>query len=241
MTAVLLAALATAGFAGASLLALLGKELGARGRSYSAAVAAGILLALSFADLFPKGLELAGEMAIAGFVGGFALLFLTEAFTSAHTHHSPGEGVHKHALGPYIVGLTIHNFADGFVLGVGAKASAVTSGVVGLGILIHQVPVGISLAAVLLAARASRAQIVRATMIPALAILLAVFATAALPVPGDGALGLLIGAAGGVLAYIGAAHLLPEAQSEHSSRATVLLFVLTLVLATTGLTVFAGH
>ncbi|MDQ4003827.1 MAG: hypothetical protein M3259_08340, partial [Actinomycetota bacterium] len=61
MNAVLVAVLAAVGFSAASLLALLGRELRAKGRSYSAAFAAGLLLALAFADLFPEGLELAGE------------------------------------------------------------------------------------------------------------------------------------------------------------------------------------
>src|ERR687883_940078 len=155
VNAILMALLAAVGFSAASLLALLGGELGARGRSYAAAFAAGILLALAFVDLFPEGLELGGQTAVAGFVGGFALLFLTEAFTRAHTHHQPEEHVHKHALGPFVLGLGIHNLADGFVLGVGAKAAAVTSWLLGLGVLVHQMPVGISLAAVFVAAQAS--------------------------------------------------------------------------------------
>src|SRR3954452_2410966 len=210
--------LAAVGFTAASLLALLGGELGARGRSLCAAFAAGILLALSFVDLFPEGLELAGETAVAGFVGGFALLFLTESLTRAHTHHLPEEHVHKHAIGPFVLGLAVHNLADGFVLGVGAKASVVTSWLVGLGVLVHQAPVGISLAAVLLAARAGRAGILWTSILLGLAIPAAATLTALIPVPGDVAVGLLIGAAGGVLAYIGAAHLLPEAQSEHTDR-----------------------
>src|ERR671933_112867 len=132
VTAILLAILAAIGFSGASLLALFGRELRAKGRSYSAAVVAGILLALAFVDLFPEGLELAGEPAIAGFVGGFVFLFLTEVLTRAHTHHAPEDRVGKHALGPFVSGLAIHNLSDGFVLGVSAKASAITSRLVGL-------------------------------------------------------------------------------------------------------------
>src|ERR671913_1045170 len=181
MSAILLALLAAVGFSGASLLALLGGELRAKGRSYSAAVAAGILLALAFVDLFPESLELAGEAAIMGFVGGFTLLFLTEAFTRAHTHHSPEESVHKHALGPFVLGLAIHNFADGFVLGVSAKAATVTSWLVGLGVLVHQVPVGISLAAVLLAARVGRAGILWTAVLLGLAIPAAATLTALVP------------------------------------------------------------
>ncbi|HEY6752196.1 MAG TPA: ZIP family metal transporter [Rubrobacteraceae bacterium] len=240
MSAILLALLAAVGFSGASLLALLGGELRAKGRSYSAAVAAGILLALAFVDLFPEGLEVAGEAAIVGFVGGFTLLFLTEAFTRAHTHHAPEESVHKHALGPFVLGLAIHNLADGFVLGVGAQTSAITAGLVGLGVLVHQVPVGISLAAVLLAARATRTRVVRTAALLGLAIPLAATLTMALPAPGEGALGLLTGVAGGVLAYAGAAHLLPEAQAEHPSRVTAGLFAATLIITTVSLMTVLG-
>lgn len=240
MSAMIMAGLAATGFAGASLLALLGGELGVRGRAYSAAIASGILLALAFADLFPEGLEMAGGLAIFGFVGGFILLFLTEAFTLAHTHHSPEEHVGKHPLGPFVVGLAIHNLADGFVLGVGAKAAAVTSWLVGLGVLVHQVPVGVSLAAILLAARADRPQVVGTTVSLGLAIPLAAVLTVILPAPTDAAIGLLIGLAGGVLAYVGAAHLLPEAQAERPSRITAVLFAATLVVTTMALVTVLG-
>jgi zinc transporter ZupT len=240
VSAVLLAALAAIGFSGTSLLALLGGEVSARGRSYSAAFAAGILLALAFVDLFPEGMELAGELAVAGFVGGFVLLFLTEVLTRAHTHHSPEERVRKHALGPFVLGLGIHNFADGFVLGVGAKASAITSWLVGLGVLVHQMPVGISLAAVFVAARATGARVMRTAVCLGLVIPLAAGLTVSLPVPKDEALGFLTGIAGGVLAYVGAAHLLPEARTEHPSRGTGVLFAVTLVVSAVGLMTFPG-
>ncbi len=235
MSAILVAVLAALGFTGASLMALLGGDVGARGRSYSAAFAAGILLALAFADLFPEGLELAGERGAAGFVGGFVSLFLSEVLTGAHTHHSTEEGVRKHALGPFALGLALHNFADGFVLGVGAKASVISSWLLGLGVLVHQMPVGISLAAVFVAARATGARILRTAVLLGLAIPLAAGLTLALPVPGAGALGLLTGVAGGVLAYMGTAHLLPEAQAEHPSKGIGILFAVTLVVTAAGL------
>jgi zinc transporter ZupT len=235
VNAILMASLAAVGFSAASLLALLGGELGVRGRSYAAAFAAGILLALAFVDLFPESLELGGEAAVAGFVGGFALLFMTEAFTRAHTHHLPDEHVHKHALGPFVLGLAVHNVADGFVLGVSAKAGAVTFWLVGLGVLIHQIPVGISLAAVLIAARVGRTGVLRAAVLLGLAIPAAAALTVAFPAPRESALGLLSGVAGGVLAYIGAAHLLPEAQAEDTNRWAGIMFVATFVVVSVGL------
>lgn len=241
LSAVLLATLAAVGFSGASFLALLGRELGVRGRASLAAVAAGILLALAFVDLFPESLELAGEPAIVGFVAGFVLLFLPEAVRAHSPHHAPEERVGKRALGPFVLGLAIHNLADGFVLGVGAKASEITAGLVGVGIIAHQAPVGISLAAILVAARATRAQVIRSTVLLGLAIPLAAGLTAAAPVPGEGALGFLIGIAGGVLAYMGATHLLPEAQAINPSRITSAVFAATLIGTTVGLMTFLGH
>jgi zinc transporter, ZIP family len=241
LSAILLATLAAIGFSGASFLALLGREMGASGRASLAAVAAGILLALAFVDLFPEGLELAEEPTIVGFVAGFVLLFSTEAIRARSPHHVPEERIGKRALGPFVLGLAIHNLADGFVLGVGAKASDITAGLVGIGIIAHQAPVGISLAAVLVAARATRAQVIRSTVLLGLAIPLAAGLTAVAPVPGDQTLGFLIGVAGGVLAYIGAAHLLPEAQAINPSRITSAVFAATLIGTTVGLMTFLGH
>lgn len=81
--ALALGVLAGIGFVGASLLALLGGKVSSGGRSYAiaVAVAAGILLAVAFGDLFPEALEAGEEGAILGFLGGFALLFLVQAYT----------------------------------------------------------------------------------------------------------------------------------------------------------------
>ena len=240
MSAVLaLALIAMVGFSGASLVALLGKGTNDSRRSYSAAVAAGILLALAFADLFPEGLEMAEKGAIGGFVAGFVLLFLAEAMAGVQADRLPGDDDAKVALWPLFFGLAVHNLADGFVLGAAAGASAAVSGLLGLGILVHQVPVGLSLAAILVAARATRARMVRTTLILGLAIPVAAVFTMALPVPDEGALGLLTGAAGGVLAYMGA-HLLSETRIGKAGRLSGVLFAGTLVLTTIGLTTILG-
>ena len=235
MSALPLALLAAAGFSGATSFALLGQGLGARGRSLAAAFAAGILLALTFVELFPEALELAGEAAAVGFVSGFAALFLLEGVFRAHMDHGPEETIHKHAIGPFVAGLAVHNLADGFAIGIGAEAPEVTSWLVGVGILVHQIPVGVSLAAVLVAARATGAQVTRAALGLGLAIPAAALLVLALPTPGDGTLGLLTGGAGGVLAYVGAAHLLPEARAEHRGRGTGVLFLATLLATTVAL------
>lgn len=240
MTAVGIAALAAAGFVGASLLGAFGGWLPAKGRAAVIAVAAGILLVVAFGDLFPESLEMAGPAGIAGFIGGFALLFVVEALTHAHTHHGPEEHVHQHPLTPFVLGLGLHNLADGFALGVAAMLPDAAAGLVGIGVLVHQIPVGLSLAAVFAADRVPRGTIVRLTVLLGLAIPAAALATVALPPLGETATGVMLGVAGGVLAYLATAHLLPEAQGEAGSRLTALAFVATLAVMTLALfTVFA--
>jgi zinc transporter ZupT len=241
VTAFLVATLAAVGFSGAALLSLLGRGASPAVRSYATATAAGILLALAFGDLFPESLEMAQRAAVVGFLGGFAGLFLAETLTHSHAHPSDDEHSHKHSLGAFVLGLSIHNSADGFVLGVGAKAAAVTAvGALDLGVLVHQVPVGGALAAVLVAARASRGRMVGTAVALGLLIPLAAGLTLALPTPNERFLGLLLGAAGGVLAYVSASHLLPEVQTERPSRANGLLFVVALVLTAVALFTFLG-
>jgi zinc transporter ZupT len=80
----------------------------------------------------------------------------------------------------------------------------------------------------------------RTAVLLGIAIPLAAGLTLALPAPGDEVLGFLTGIAGGVLAYVGAAHLLPEAQAEHPSKGIGVLFAVTLVVTAVGLMAVPG-
>jgi zinc and cadmium transporter len=241
VTALLVAALAAIGFSGGAFLALLGRGASPAVQSYATAAAAGILLSLAFGDLFPESLEMAQGTAVVGFLCGFAGLFLAETLTHSHAHPSDDEHTHKHSLGSFVLGLSIHNSADGFVLGVGAKAAAVTAvGALDLGVLVHQVPVGGALAAVLVAAQATRGRMIITAVALGLLIPAAACLTLALPTPSEGSLGLLLGVAGGVLAYVSAAHLLPEVQAERPNRASGLVFTVALALTTIGLFTLLG-
>jgi zinc transporter ZupT len=236
----LVATLAAVGFSGAALLALLGRGASPASQTYATATAAGILLAVAFADIFPESLEMAGAAADVGFLTGFAAMFLSETLTQSHAHPSEDEHSHKHSLGQFILGLSVHNLSDGFVIGVSTSAAA-SAAAIDLGVLMHQVPVGGALAAVLIAARVSRAHMVRMAIALGAAIPAAAAVTiVALPTLSQGTSGVMLGIAGGVLTYISAAHLLPEVQSERPSRSAGLTFVAALALTTLGLFTFLG-
>lgn len=220
-------------------------------RHLSVVVAAGILLGVALADLVPETFELLDATSAALWIGaGFLVLFLVEEFTSGHTHHhephEPGAHAHAHshahahasedeacvpyhAVLPFLVGLGLHNFVDGVVIGASHQVSEAAGGGVALGILIHQLPVGLSFAAVLLASgmvhrRMRRNAALVAGLIPlgALVVLIA-------PDLGDGTLGALIGVAAGAILYIATGHLLPEAHSEERRPGVAAAFVIALV------------
>lgn len=235
MTALVAALVAGLGFAVSGLLGLFAGPLVARGRSVLVAVAGGILLALAFADLFPEAVELTSTGAVWGFVGGFALLLGTETATRGHLHHSVEDHPARHALTPFLLGLGIHNPADGFVLGLSADLAGGVAGAVGVGIFLHQIPSGLSLAAVLAVADVSRSRRRWAVVVLAAAIPTAAVVTVAAPITGQRVSGVLLGVAAGVLTYISASHLLPETQRETQAVVPAAVFVLSLGITTLAL------
>ena len=235
MTEIALAAVAGAAFAAVALLGAARTAPSPRLRSIAAGVAAGILLALAFAELFPEALERGHESAAVGFMVGFVALFAVEAVTKGHTHHGQElERTHlaRHSLVPFMIGLAIHNFADGFSIAAGTEVSEAAGAGVAIGVLVHQLPVGVSFAAVLAALGSSRGFVLKAALALGVLIPLGAATVAALPALTAAALGGVLGAASGALVYIGAGHLLPEAQSERSTLAVVGVFPLALVATT---------
>jgi zinc transporter ZupT len=236
MAQTILAAIAGAAFTLVSLAAAARSTPGDRLRAAAAGVAGGILLALAFAEVFPEALEHAGqEWAAVGFVAGFVALFAVEAITKGHTHHGhehdQGE-LRRHSLVAFLLGLGLHNLADGFTVAASAEVSGATGAGVATGVLVHQLPVGISFAAVLVALGAARPVVVKTAV--ALGVLIPVGAAivVALPSMSSAAFGALLGAASGALVYIGAGHLLPEVHSERSTWTAAVVFPLALVATT---------
>ena len=93
----------------------------------------------------------------------------------------------------------------------------------------------------LIATQASRRRMVVTAVALGLVIPLATGVTLALPAPSESSLGLLLGAAGGALAYVSASHLLPEVQAERPRRTSGFVFVLALVGTTVALFTFMGE
>ena len=239
--AIAVALVSAAGFLGAGLLLFSGIEAASGLRPYAAPVAAGILIALAFGDVFPEALEASAPRAILGFAIAFSLLYLVETLTHSAGHDAVHAPARMHELVAMVSGLAVHNIADGVALGAGGELSGATASLLGLGVLIHQVPVGLSFAALLISIGIPRSQATPALAGMALLIPLATALTRLLPVGSPAALGTLLGASAGLLVYIGAAHLLPEVEANRHNRNAALAFVATLLAMTIVSVTFLGH
>ena len=229
--ALAIALLSAAVFIAAGLMAVAGTRPATTLRPYAAPIAAGVLLALAFGDVFPEAIELATNPAIIAFAAAFTLIYLLETRVHAAEHDDPDTSVHTD-LGALIVGLAAHNAADGFALGATEHLSGASTGLIGLGILIHQLPIGLSFAGILLAHGSDRREIVRWALSVALVIPMTTAITVVLPVATDQALGAMMGASAGLLVYIGAAHLLPEVRAQRHSGRLGIVFAVTLAIMT---------
>lgn len=223
MTHIAFALLAGGGFACAALLGMVGIRVGEPLRLASIAVAAGVLLAIAFADLLPEAFaRTSTSRASLAFALGLLLLLAIETATNAHTHHHAAEdggshGAHDlsayHALIPFSVGLGLHNLTDGLTIGASAELSRAAASGVTVGILVHQLPVGASFAAVLGAHRVARANVLRLALVLALAIPAGAAAVLGAGTLSSDHLGILLGGAAGALTYVATGNLLPEVQS----------------------------
>lgn len=214
---------------GASALAALVTAIGiytirhfeAWGRKYNiyfVCFAAGVLITVSFLHIIPKSFELSANAPVFLLVG-FVLMHLFNRFITAFVCEREGEGRTRYGIGLVpMLGIGFHSFIDGFVYSITFTVSILTGALAATGMVLHEFPEGIVTYMLLL----------RGGFTERTAFLLALLA-ASLSTPlgmlvsypfisriDEPLLGTLLSLSAGALVYVGATHLLPQA--EHESR-----------------------
>lgn len=187
------------------------------GRKYSiyfVCFAAGILIAVSFLHIVPKSLEM-NAAASAYLLIGFVVLHLFNRFITAFVCEKDADapaGIGWMA----VIGIGFHSFVDGLVYTVTFSVSIFTGVLAAAGMVLHEFPEGIITYMLLIRGGFSRN---KATLLA--------FAAAALSTPmgtltsypvihqlDRPILGALLALSAGSLVYVGATHLLPQAEKE---------------------------
>lgn len=156
------------------------------------------------------------ESAPAYLLGGFLLMLVFNRFMSAP--------ICSRALGPSaalglipLIGIGFHSFLDGVVYSIGFNVSAYTGVLVALGMVLHEFPEGVVIYALLVgsgipASRALLLSLIAAAVTTPLGTLVSYPFVSRID---QSLLGLLLAVSAGALIYVGATHLLPQAEHEH--------------------------
>jgi len=204
---------------------ILNKEKWAKKNSvHLISFSAGVILTIGFIHLLPEAVENTSY-------AFYAILFTILGFyTLEHVmviHHCQEEDCEVHTLSSLaFAGMIFHSFLDGFIIGVSFEASTKIGMVAAFGILLHKLPVGISVTSMLIHDKVNRTKIIRIGILIAIATpigaLLSFMITQTMP---KELLGILLAVSAGSFVYLGASDLLPETHKKHRKSNIAMVFL----------------
>ena len=193
------------------------RERAAQSLPFFMCFAAGVLLTTPLVLAFPTAVTAHPDAGF-GALAGFVFLYLSNAAIARYT------GEETLAFGVTAAeGIGIHSLVDGVVYTVTFNISLLTGVLAGTGLVVHELAEGaITYLVFLKGGFTERAAAVYAFFVAAATTPLGAFLAYPLVSGLDSrALGLLLGFVSGVLVYLSAAHLLPEARSYEASHSIV--------------------
>lgn len=188
------------------------------GRRYSiyfVCFAAGVLISVSFLHIIPKSFEMS-TYAPAYLLSGFLLLHLFNHFITAFVCERGPDPTYGIGLVPTI-GIGLHSFIDGVVYSITFTVSIFTGVLAATGMVLHEFPEGIITYLLLLRSGFSERiswilALLAASITTPLGMLVSWPYINEIDEP---LLGALLSLSAGALVYVGATHLLPQAEREH--------------------------
>jgi len=211
---------------------------GRENRIYFVCFAAGVLISVSFLHIIPKSFSMNPHAPFYLFAG-YLSLHLFNRFINAFVCDKSADEDYAIGIIP-MVGIGFHSFIDGFIYSITFTVSVFTGLLAATGMVLHEFPEGIITYLLL----------IRAGFTEKWSLLLA-FLAAAVTTPlgmlvsypyirriDPPFLGSLLAFSAGALVYVGATHLLPQAEGEHKRYSLLALsagvLVALIILASKG-------
>jgi len=185
-----------------------------RNITYFACFAAGVLIAVSFLRIIPTSFTMNPQAPVYLFAG-YLFMHVFNRFLTAYVCDKPETADYALGLIP-LVGIGFHSFLDGVIYSISFSVSLLTGGLVALGMVLHEFPEGIVTYTLLIRGGFSER---RSFLLAFLAAALTTPAGTLVSYPfvsriGPSSLGVLLALSAGALVYVGATHLLPQAERE---------------------------
>lgn len=177
------------------------------------AFGAGFMLSVSFVSMVPESFALIGSAPV-WILAGYAAAHLFEHAFTSHFHFGE-ETHHEHLIDPAVsisalVGLSLHALFDGVAISTGFLVSPALGLMIGLAVILHKIPEGITIASVMVVAGHSRKVALTSTALLALATVLGAFVM----LPLAGIKGPALALSAGIAIYVAATDLLPELNQQ---------------------------
>lgn len=184
----------------------------------------GVLLAVVFFNILPEIFEITNENQISVIIPmialmvGFLVIHILEKTAVLHHSHEDEYADHKHPLVGVVsaVGLAVHSFLDGMGIGLGFQVDYRLGILIAIAVLAHGFCDGLNSVSLMLINKNTLKKSWSMLLIHSLAPVLGVVSTFIFSVSNNFLI-LYLGFFAGLLLYIAAADLLPEAHSKHSS------------------------
>jgi zinc transporter ZupT len=205
-------------------------------------LSAGILGAVTFADILPEAFAASREMSLLpslvplGIGGGFLVLLVAERYLLAtqeihgghfHIHGKPLDPSHG-LMG--VSALTFHGFMDGFVIPIGFSAGAEIGIIVTLAVAIHQIPDSFAALSLALGSTDSKMQAFKYVIATAVDTPIGIAVGLLFVGLGTFMIPMGLGLSAGTFIYVSASDLVPELQHEARSPLVVVSMALGFLL-----------
>ena len=191
------------------------KDWAERSKEYFMCFASGILISSPLIGAFPQALEKTQSAGLAA-LAGFVFMFFSNRYIK-HKTKQPELAFGIIAL----EGIGIHSFIDGIIYAVTFSVSVYTGVLAGVGLVIHEFAEGIITFSFLVKGGLSDRQAIKYAFLVA-ALTTPIGAFMAYPFVSrlsDSVLGLALGFVVGVMIYVSASHLLPQARENERNHA----------------------
>lgn len=193
-------------------------ELSVRYSHFINSFAAGALITIALIHLIPESVELVDNSLLVVFITfiGFYLLETVLVFHSGSAIHAVGSGFREsHSKGPVIFsGLFLHSLIDGFIIAVGFEISLGMGLFTAAGVILHELPEGITSFALLVRSVKKSSAIVLSIAVALATPIGAAIALGPLHGITEMAFGTMMAVAGGSFLYIAASDLIPETHEK---------------------------
>ena len=194
---------------------------------YFFAFSSGALIAITFFDVLPESLNIAGSVSVRTLmitlVATFLFFSLVERFFLTHHHHEGEE--HGHIMGPIgAIGLVAHSFLDGAAIGIAYQANPKIGLIVALAVISHDFTDGINTVVIMLKNEQNVKNARRFLFVDAIAPVFGIL-IASFFVINQSVLAVILAAFSGQFLYIGAANLLPETYRHVAWKMAVCMLI----------------